>query len=372
MNTHTPHLSPLDYIPAEIACARDYVSLAQRFIPADILAYISGGSGQDITLHNNETAFHRWAITPRVMPAPENATTAIQLFGEQLRHPLLLAPVAYQTLVHPQGELATAYAAKSTDTCMLASTLSSVTLEQIAQRSTAERWFQLYFQPRQENTNALIQRAIAAGYQAIVVTLDAAIQAPSLRAVRAGFKRPETVKAANLIDPGSDTPRQHSSGESRIFRSRRENAPTLQQLQQLIDESPVPVIIKGVLHPEDAGLLQQSGAAGIIVSNHGGRTLDGAPASLSVLPAIRTTVGDQYPLLFDSGIRSGSDVFKAIALGADAVLIGRLQLYALSVAGALGVAHMIKLLREELELCMAMSGCATLADIRATELHKPF
>lgn len=370
MNHHRTPLSPLDYIPAGIACARDYEQLAQKFIPTDILAYISGGSGHDITLRNNEQAFHHWAITPRIMANLDNANTGLELFGNRFRHPLFLAPVAYQALMHPQGELDTAYAAASTDTCMLASTLSSVTLEQIAERDHFKHWFQLYFQPRQEDTEALIKRAIAAGYQAIVVTLDAAIQAPSIRAVRAGFKRSDAVIAANLIHQPSAACAKDSAGLSPIFQSYRRNAPTQQQLQQLIDDSPLPVIIKGVMHPQDALQLKASGAAGIIVSNHGGRTLDGAPASLPVLPLVRAAVGDDFPVLFDSGIRSGSDIFKAIALGADAVLTGRLQLYALSVAGALGVAHMIKLLREELELCMAMSGCANLADIRVTELHK--
>ncbi|MET0377914.1 MAG: alpha-hydroxy-acid oxidizing protein, partial [Spongiibacteraceae bacterium] len=139
-------------------------------------------------------------------------------------------------------------------------------------------------------------------------------------------------------------------------------------LDWLLTQTSLPVWIKGVLHPEDARALQARGVAGIVVSNHGGRTLDGAPASLHALPVIRAVVGDRYPLLFDSGTRSGTDIFKALALGANAVSIGRLQMYALSVAGALGVAHMIKLLHEELEACMALAGCATLADIRRTAL----
>ena len=145
-------------------------------------------------------------------------------------------------------------------------------------------------------------------------------------------------------------------------------APAWGDLDELIQQSPLPVWVKGVLHPDDARELQRRRVAGIVVSNHGGRSLDGAPASLRMLPAIRAAVGAGYPLLFDGGIRSGGDVFKAIALGADAVLVGRLQVYALAVAGALGVAHMLKLLREELEACMAQAGCATLADVRRATL----
>lgn len=369
MNDIKKPLPPLDYIPADIACAYDYEQLAQAFITADILAYIAGGSGHDITQRNNQTAFQDWAIVPRLLADLTNANTEAQLFGQHFKHPVFLAPVAYQSLVHPQGERETASAAEATDSCMITSTLASVTLEQIVARAKPPRWFQLYFQSRPEDTHALINRALAAGYEAIVVTLDAAIQAPSIRAIRAGFKLPGNISAANLAHQRPDEPLQQRPGDSPIFARYRQQAPALQHLAELIKASPVPVIIKGVMHPDDALQLKALGAAGIIVSNHGGRTLDGAPASLSVLAAIRCAVGDGFPLLFDSGIRSGSDIFKAIALGADAVLIGRLQMYSLSVAGALGVAHMIKLLREELELCMAMTGCASLAAIRATQLQ---
>ncbi|MDO6564135.1 alpha-hydroxy acid oxidase [Amphritea sp. 1_MG-2023] len=363
-------LPPLDYIPADITCAADYETLAQAFIRADILTYIAGGSGHDITLRSNAAAFQHWSIIPRLLRNLDAANTRTQLLGKTFQHPILFAPVAYQTLVHPQGEMATAYAAEATDSAMLASTLSSVTLEQIATRSHLDRWFQLYFQPNPDDTDALIKRAIAAGYQAIVVTMDAAVQAPSIRAIRAGFQRPDSIMAANLVQQQPQPTAQQASEQNDIFRRYQQHAPSLAALKKLIDESSLPVIIKGVLHPDDARQLKTLGAAAIIVSNHGGRTLDGAPASLAMLPSIRAAVGDDFPLLLDSGIRSGSDIFKAIALGADAVLIGRLQLYSLSVAGALGVAHMMKLLREELTLCMAMSGCATVADIKATVLHK--
>jgi isopentenyl diphosphate isomerase/L-lactate dehydrogenase-like FMN-dependent dehydrogenase len=155
---------------------------------------------------------------------------------------------------------------------------------------------------------------------------------------------------------------------SRIFQGLMRAAPTWPDLAWLMSQTSLPVWVKGVLHPDDALALQAAGVAGVVVSNHGGRSLDGAPASLAALPAIRAAVGDAYPLLLDGGIRSGADVFKALALGADAVLVGRLQMYALSVAGPLGVAHMIKLLREELEVCMALAGCATLHDIDAGAL----
>ncbi|MEZ5525599.1 MAG: alpha-hydroxy acid oxidase [Pseudomonadales bacterium] len=361
--------APLSSIPSEIICARDYERTAEAFISPDCFAYLSGGSGHEVTLQNNRKAFANLAITPRIFKDVSNAHTQVKILGCSLKHPILLAPVAYQALVHQNGEMATACAAAATDTCLVSSTLSSTALEAVASAAGDERWFQLYFQSRDEDTSALVERAVGAGYRALVVTVDAALQAPSIRAIRAGFQFPEQLVPANLVDQRPVTPPVIETADQRhIFLSYMQNAPSREKLKRLVDESPVPVLVKGVLHADDARELKALGVAGIIVSNHGGRTLDGAPASLSVLPAIRQAVGDDYPLLLDSGIRSGDDVFKAIALGANAVLIGRLQVYALSVAGPLGVAHMIKLLREELALCMAMAGCASIADIRATQL----
>ena len=202
-----------------------------------------------------------------------------------------------------------------------------------------------------------------------MATLDAAIQAPSLNALRAGFKMPAGLRAVNVDASGGAQEPAIVPGQSRIFHGYMRQAPGRRDLEWLLGAASVPVLAKGVLHPDDAVALKCLGVAGIIVSNHGGRSLDGAPASLTVLREIRAAVGDDYPLLLDSGIRSGADIFKALALGADAVLIGRLQIYALSVAGALGVAHMVKLLHEELELCMALAGCTSLAETRAATLH---
>ena len=210
----------------------------------------------------------------------------------------------------------------------------------------------------------LLRRAEVAGYAAIVVTLDAAIQLPSLAALRAGFRLPTECVAANLrgyteVD-APDDPR----GGRQIFRDVMRSAPTWTDLAWLRSSTGLPVWVKGLLHPDDAVRLRDAGVDGLVVSNHGGRALDHAPASLAQLPSIRAAVGSAFPLLFDSGIRSGTDVYKAIALGADAVLIGRLQVYALAMAGALGVAHMLRLLCEELEVCMASTGCSSLDEVR--------
>ncbi len=355
--------SPLSRIPSDIHCARDYEFLARRFIAAPTHAYIAGGSGHDTTLAANVAAFSTIRPWPRLLRNVTAGHTGLGLLNREFAHPLLLAPLAFQKLVHPSGEIETARAAAATDTCLVCSTLSSVNLEDVARHAGAEKWFQLYFQPRREVTRDLVRRAEAAGYTALVVTLDASVQAPSLGSLRAGFRMPAEVVPASLSAYPAPGPVALPPGGSMIFQGMMAEAPTWEDLSWLLGQTALPVLVKGVLHPEDAARLQALGVAGLVVSNHGGRTLDGVPASLEVLPGIRQAVGPAFPLLLDSGIRSGTDVFKALALGADAVMIGRLQVYALAVAGALGVAHMLKLLREELELCMAMTGCATLADI---------
>jgi len=245
----------------------------------------------------------------------------------------------------------------------VASTLSSCTLEQIAGASGPARWFQLYLQPDRDHSLQLVRRAEAAGYRAIVLTLDASIQLASRSALAAGFAMPPDCQPANLTGYPQGTPPALRDGESRIFQGAMRHAPTWDDLRWLLAQTRLPVWVKGVLHAGDARQLMDAGCAGLIVSNHGGRSLDGAPASLTQLPAIRAAVGAGYPLLLDGGVRSGQDAFKAIALGADAVLVGRLQVYALAVAGALGVAHMLQLLTEELHATMAQAGCARLADI---------
>ncbi len=342
--------------------------MAPRFMPGPNHEYIAGGSGQGITTAANAAAFARWAVYPRLLRDVTAGHARVSLPGCALSRPLLLAPLALQTLAHPQGELETARAAEAAGSCMIASTLSSFSLETIAPLAGPVKWFQLYLQPQRETTLDLVRRAEAAGYGAIVLTLDATIQVAGLRALRAGFRMPADVLPANLKDYPQPARQLLDAGASRIFQGAMREAPTLDDVDWLLSQTRLPVWIKGVMHSDDARALKARGAAGLVVSNHGGRGLDGAPASLDVLAAVRAAVGPAYPLLFDGGIRSGSDVFKALALGADAVLIGRLQVYALAVAGAPGVAHMLRLLGEELEVCMALAGCATLADIDRSAL----
>lgn len=358
----------LSHIPPDILVARDYEQAAHERLEGGVLDYIAGASGDERTLRANTEAFTQTWLSPRLLRAMKQGHTQLNLLGQVLPHPILLAPVAYQKLVHPQGEIASAQAATAMDTCFVTSTLSSIPLEDIAQ-AASRKWFQLYFQPDRAVTLDLVRRAERAGYSALVVTLDTTIKAPSLRLQRRGFALPNEIQAVNLDRYPPPPTRSLNEGDSVIFQGFMADAPTWDDLAWLMSHCQLPVVVKGVLRADDAQALQAMGVAAQVVSNHGGRALDGVPASLSVLPAIRVAVGTDYPLLLDSGIRSGSDIFKAIALGANAVLIGRLQVYALAVAGALGVAHLMRTLREELELCMAQAGCATLADITPDLIH---
>ncbi|WP_304640577.1 alpha-hydroxy acid oxidase [Pseudomonas sp.] len=360
---------PLEAIPATILAAADYLSRAADHLPSATLAWLEGGSGAELTLRANRDAFAGERIIPRLLVDMTRGHTRLSVLGQTLEHPVLLAPLGHMSLLHPAGEIGVAQAAAATDSGMITSTLASCPLEQIADATTAPRWFQLYFQRHRKQTLELLRRAERAGFNAIVVTLDAPLQPPSRRAQLAAFQAPTAPALASLSAVQEQQQVFLEPGQSRLLQGMMSEAPTWADLQWLLEETSLPVLIKGVMHPDDAVALKAAGVAGIVVSNHGGRALDSAPATLQMLPAVRRAVGDDYPVLLDGGIHSGSDVFKALARGADAVLIGRLQASALAVAGALGVAHMLQLLREELELCMALAGTPTLADIRPDCLY---
>ena len=323
-------LEALNYIPQSVYCAQDYESLARRFIPEDRYAYIAGGSRHDITLRNNRKAFESSTLTTRVLRNMADASLTCKLGEQSLAHPFMLAPVAHQKLVHSEAELASAQAAEAMQTGFTACTLSSYLLEDIsAQLSSTPKWFQLYKQSSPVATSRLIDRAVAAGYQAIVLTLDTNLQSPSFASLDAGFVWPEELQPANL----KGLPETKPESPKTVFQQCSDNSFDADFIESLVTHCPLPVYAKGILSKDDAKELEALGCAGLIVSNHGGRSFDGAPSSLSVMPEIRAELGNDYPILLDSGIRSGSDIFKAIASGADAVMIGRLQVYALSVAG---------------------------------------
>lgn len=352
-------------IPADIRCAADYERHAIHHIEAQAWQHIQSGADQNLTLAHNRAALDALRLVPQPVADLRHAHTRIELLRQTLASPLLLAPVAYQRLVHPEGELATVRAAMALQTGMVVSTLSSFTLEEIAQAGQAAatemghstpRWFQLYMQPAREHSLQLIRRAEAAGYTAIVWTVDASIK-------RSGFALPHGVEAANLRGMPSTQHTPPLLGPILFGTPLMQQIPTWDDLRWLRAQTQLPIIVKGILSPAQAQQAVDLGADALIVSNHGGRVLDGVVSPIEVLPAIAQAVQGQVPLLLDSGVRHGTDVVKALALGASAALIGRPQLYALATAGLVGVAHLLHLLRAELELTMAQLGCATVADI---------
>ncbi|WP_341643484.1 alpha-hydroxy acid oxidase [Thauera sp. SDU_THAU2] len=361
MSTPLPKLSA---IPQEIAAVDDYEAQARARVDDNAWAYIGSGAADEITLRDNRAAFDRIPLRGRVLADVRGGHTRLELLGHKLAHPILLAPVAYQKLAHPAGETGTVQAAAALDACMVVSTLASCTLEDIARHATAPLWFQLYVQPDAGFNRHLIERAEAAGYSALVITVDAPVAGARNREHRAGFHLPAGIDAANLRGMPQPATPPLPADASQVFDRLMAHAPTWKDLDALRAATRLPVILKGVMHPDDAALAVAAGIDGIVVSNHGGRTLDTQPATIDALPAIADRVGGAVPLLLDGGIRRGTDIVKAIARGADAVMIGRAWLHAFAATGPLGVAHVLRLLRDELEIAMALTGCATLADIR--------
>jgi isopentenyl diphosphate isomerase/L-lactate dehydrogenase-like FMN-dependent dehydrogenase len=355
-------------LPADVVALADYERYARERLPRELFAHIAGGSGEERALQANRAALEARRIYPRPLVDARQGSTATTLLGEAFAHPILLAPVAYQQLVHPDGELATARAAAALDTGMVVSTLASTPLEQLAAELPRNKWFQLYFQHERRVTSELVERAERAGYTALVVTIDLPVTALRNRAERAGFRHPASISAANLRAAPPPTDIVLERGASRVFQGVMATAPTWDDIRWLRSTTRLPLLLKGLLHPDDVIRAAELGANGAVVSNHGGRALDEAPAALDALQAIRRRVPRDFPLLVDGGLRSGGDVFKALALGAQAVLIGRPQLYALALAGAVGVAHLLRVLRDELEVTMALAGCPTLERIGESAL----
>lgn len=343
-------------------CLADYEDLAGRQMDAASWAYVSGGAGDELTRRWNEESYQRLALIPRVLNGG-GGHTRLSLLGREFAHPIFVAPIAHQKLAHPDGEAATAKAATAMDAGMVLSTLSSMAMEDVAKAGAACCWFQLYMQAHRDDTLSVARRAEACGFEALVVTVDAPVGGARNREQRAGFRLPADLRSENLSHLRARSPRQLGEGESAVFQGFMADAPTWDDIAWLKDQTRLPIIVKGVLAADDAERVIAAGCAGLVVSNHGGRTLDTAIATIDALPEIAARVGGRIPILIDGGVRRGTDVLKALALGAEAVLVGRPIVYGLSVAGASGVAHVLKLLRDEFELAMALTGCRSLADI---------
>ncbi len=361
----------LQNIPQDLVSAKDYARYARAHLPKPIYEYVVGGGADEITLNRNRQKLDEILITPTVLQDCTRGGTQTRFLDEDFRHPLLLAPVAFQQLAHPDGELATAEAADLLETGMIVSTLATQPLEDIAATTSQAKWFQLYFQQSRDFTLSLVKRAEQAGYTKLVVTVDAPLHGIRNRAQRAGFVLPEGIEAVNLKERPPLPRQSFDASQSIVFQGMMSEVPNWHDIAWLQQQTSLPIILKGILSPGDAIRAQEMGIASIVVSNHGGRTLDCLPSSIEMLAAIRSAVGQDYPLIFDSGIERGTDIFKALALGANLVCLGRPQFYALAVAGALGIAHLLRVLREELEVTMSLAGTPTLDDITSDSLFLP-
>ncbi len=345
-------LPKLNACPTDVMTAVDYLPYAQSRLAPEAWRYLQGGAEEGAS----RRGFDAIKLRPRPLADVRGGHTRIELFGKTLAHPILLAPIAYQRLFHPDGECASAMAAEAQDSLMVVSSLASQRLEEVAQTVETPMWFQLYWQGDRERTLKLAQRALAAGYNTVLFTVDAPVK-------QATMQLPPEIAAVNL-EPPLPLPRILPR-QSAVFDGWMAQAPTWEDVAWLRDQIQVPLLLKGILHPDDAVRAVALGCDGLVVSDHGGRVLDGTISAIEALPAIVLLVAGRVPVLLDSGIRDGRDVVKALAQGASAVMIGRPYIWGLATAGALGVAHVIRLMRDELELTMALTGCTTIATCRA-------
>lgn len=368
MSNDTRRPAPLARIPAQIACVADYEAHARERIEPSAWAYLNGGAGDELTLRGNRDAFERITLRNRVLTDLSGGDTGVTLFGDRFDFPILLAPVAHQKLAHPDGELASVLGASAMRAGFVLSTESNTSLDDVARTTRVPWWFQLYIQHDRDFTQELVRRAETAGARALVVTVDAPVNGMRNREQRAGFALPTGIGAVNLQGLPAPPPLTIAPGQSLFSMPALANAANWGDIERLRGTTRLPMLLKGITHPDDARRAIDAGVDGIIVSNHGGRVLDTQIATIDALPAVAEAVDRRLPLLLDGGIRRGSDVFKAIALGADAVLVGRPYVHALATAGASGVAHVLHLLRVELEMTMALCGCRNLAAIDRSAL----
>lgn len=334
--------------------------------------YVAGNAGKEMTNRGNKRAFDEWEIQPRVLRGPDERNLTTDVIGQSISAPLMLAPVGVQSIIHPEGAKASAEAATNLGIPFVHSTVSSFTIEDIADcTGRVAPWFQLYCSRVDSLNKSLINRAEEAGYQAIVITLDTTIMGWRPRDLDNGYM--PFLDGEGLANYTSDP----------VFRDRISTEPELSmedaieefieifsdpgldwsEIEGLAESTELPVFVKGIMHREDAQTAVERGIDGVIVSNHGGRQIDGERAALDVLEPTIEAVPEEYPVLFDSGIRGGSDVFKASALGADAVLLGRPYLYGLGIEGADGVEAVIKNVAAELDITMGLCGIESVESI---------
>lgn len=345
---------------------------AREKLPPESYGYVAGAAGAESTVANNRKAFDRWRIVPRVLRDASTRDLGREVLGTRLPAPVMLAPIGVQSIIHEDGEVATARAAHSVGVPIVQSTASSKTIEEVGEAiGDTPHWFQLYWPSEDEVTKSFLARAEDAGFSAIVVTLDTFFLAWRPRDLEAAYL-PFLKGIGNQIyfsDPAFNAPLEKPFEEDNMASVGRwvqvysHQDATWDKLGVIRDNTSLPVLLKGILHPQDAAKAAELGIDGIVVSNHGGRQVDGAIGALDALPAIVDAVPGDYPVLLDSGVRSAADAFKAVALGATAVLLGRPYAWALAVGGEEGVATYLKGFLAELDLTLALSGYSSFDEV---------
>ena len=326
--------------------------------------------GNEATLRANRAAYERLTLAYRVLVDVSHRDPATTVLGTPVAFPVLVAPTAFQRLAHPEGELATARAAGAAGTVMVLSTLSTTSMEEVVAVATGPVWFQLYVYKDRKVTEGLVRRAEEAGCRALVLTVDAPVIGRRERDIRNRFHLPPGLSVANLLPDGYGELAQAAgdSGLAAYVSALIDPALSWRDLDWLRSITRLPLVIKGIVRPDDAVRAAEAGAAAVVVSNHGGRQLDGAPSTISALPRIADAVGNATEIILDSGVRRGADILKALALGARACMIGKAALYGLGADGEAGVARVLTILRQEFDVAMALSGNQRAAAVRPDTL----
>ena len=327
--------------------------------------YYAGGAHDEVTVRENRRAYEALALRPRVLVDVSRRDTSTTVLGTAVAAPVLVAPMAFQRLAHSDGELATARAVRASGSLMVLSTLATASVEEVCAAAPGPLWFQLYVYRDRGATRALVERAEGAGCTALVLTVDTPLLGRRERDVRTGFTLPPELSIGNVVPGGPSTlpPAYADSGLAAFFADLLDASLTWRDVEWLRSITRLPVVVKGVLRADDARQAVERGAAAVVVSNHGGRQLDTALATVRALPEVVDAVGGRVEVLVDGGVRRGTDVVKALALGARAVLLGRPVLWGLAIGGEAGVAAALATLREELDLAMALCGCPRLSDL---------
>ncbi len=344
----------------------EYHDLAAARLSDMAYGYYVGGAEDEVTLRRNREDFDRLSLRPRVLVDVSELDASAEILGFRSSFPVMVAPMAFMKLAHPQGDAAVVEAAAEAGLIATASTLATTSLEEMANAGDQNLWFQLYVYKDRQVSGDLVQRAEAAGYRALVVTVDVPAQGKRERDVRNRFRLPGDLEPVNLLPYMEQMPQDDGGGNGGAAYATVPNFdPSLQwsDLEWLCGLTDLPVLVKGILRGDDAELAVQHGAQGVIVSNHGGRQLDTVVSGIEALPEVAAAVGGDALVLMDGGVRRGTHVLKALALGAQGVMVGRPILWGLAVAGRSGVAEVLSILRKEFETAMALCGCPAVSDI---------